>query len=177
MWVDGKPLWSTCITHWVLQRQIIKCALSVIRILLLGRMRVHSCRREATDAEESWAAWLSKDGDESGQLCSRGARCSIRLHLNIALESRSRLSMPPRLRGTPARPSFLILVSTVRLCSLGWPSNSPVVGARSRSCSCVLLFSGATKLTRSSRGADMWERQKELLFHAASTGADHTTVF
>lgn len=116
------------------------CAASPIRVLMLGRVCVRSCSWEATEAEESWVAWLSEDGDESGQLYSGGARCSIRLDLNIALESRSCLPNPPRLCGTPARSSFLILGSTVQFCSLGWPNNSPVVGARSRSTPAFYLF-------------------------------------
>lgn len=63
------------------------------------------CRecQEVTQAEEMWVAWLSEDSDETGQLYRSGARCSIRLDLNIALENRSYLPIPPRVCGTPAQ--------------------------------------------------------------------------
>lgn len=129
--------------------EFVLLLLNVVLIIyvMLGRMCVHSCspecyreHREATEAEEMWVAWLSKDGNETGQLYSSGAHCSIRLDLNIALESRSCLPIPPRLCGTPAQSSFLILGNTVQIWRLGWPNNSPVFGARSHSTSAFYLL-------------------------------------
>ncbi len=64
----------------------------------LGRYR--ECQ-EAVEAAGARGAWLSVDGDETGQLFSSGAHCCIRhgLDLNIALEHWSCLLVPPRLRG------------------------------------------------------------------------------
>lgn len=115
---------------------LLKCVVSVRCVLMLGCVCVcipaGLTATEATQAEATWVAWLSEDGDETGQLYSSGARCSIRLDLNIALESRSCLRVPPRLCGTPARSSFLILGNALQICSLGWPNSSPVVRVRLR---------------------------------------------
>lgn len=51
----------------------------------------------------AWVVWLSVDGDETGQLYSSRAFCSIRLDLNIALENWSCLIIHTWLSGAPAQ--------------------------------------------------------------------------
>lgn len=121
------PVYPTFIAHplkwdsWICVILMKMCSFSC---MWLDSCSPECCRecQEVTQAEETWVAWLSEDGDETGQLYRSGARCSIRLDLNIALENRSCLPIPLRLCGTPAQSYFLILGNTVQLCSLGWPN-------------------------------------------------------
>lgn len=88
--------------------------------------RYRECQ-EAVEAAGAWGAWLSVDGDETGQLYSSGARCSIRhrLDLNIALEQWSCLSVPPKALWSSS--SDLNPHSggkAPQSLSLSWPDNS-----------------------------------------------------